>query len=120
VIDPIAVSPPPVSETRLHHGMTPADAAREFETMLLAAWMKTAREAGEIDDKEDEMTGAESYLEFAEKYVAEAIAQGRAFGFAEMIAADLRQQANAAPPSPETPEARFPDTPPYRFPINGR
>ncbi len=100
--------------------MTPTEAAKEFETMLLAAWMKTAREAGQIDDKEDEMTGADSYLEFAERYVAEAIAQSRTFGFAEMIADDLAPQADAAPPSPETQEEPSPNARPYRFPLNGR
>jgi hypothetical protein len=59
--------------------MTAVDAAKEFETMLIADWMKTAREAGEIDEQEDEMTGADSYLEFAEKYVAEAIADSNLF-----------------------------------------
>jgi hypothetical protein len=35
------------------------------------------------------MTGAESYMEFAEKFVAPAIAQSGAFGFAGTINTEL-------------------------------
>lgn len=101
MIDPIVVSPAAARAPRLHQGMSATDAAREFETMLIAAWMKTAREAGEINEKEDEMTGADSYIEFAEKYVAEAIAGSHAFGFTEVISAELeRRSAPTQEPGP--------------------
>ena len=85
------------AHTVVHQGMTAADAAREFETMLLAAWMKTAREAGQLDEKQDEMTGAESYLEFAEKLLAGEMAKSNVFGFSKMITSELQPvEASAA------------------------
>lgn len=88
-MEPVALSPSLASEKPLHHGMTSGDAAKEFETMLVAQLLKIAREAGQIEEKQDEMTGAESYMEFAEKFVALAIAQSGAFGFADAITAEL-------------------------------
>lgn len=88
-MDPVVLSPSLASEKPTHHGMTSADAAREFETMLVAQLLKIAREAGQLEEKQDEMTGAQSYTEFAEKFVAQAIVQTGAFGFAEAITAEL-------------------------------
>ena len=101
---PASVAAPMV----VHQGMTAADAALEFETMLLAAWMKTAREAGQLDEKQDEMTGAESYLEFAEKLLAGEMAKSNVFGFSKMISAELEPlEASAA--ATEAPGDTSPD-----------
>lgn len=69
--------------------LTPQAAAREFEAMLIAQLMKTAREAGALHDSADAMTGAEGYLEIAERQLAEALAAAGAFGFARMILEEL-------------------------------
>jgi Rod binding domain-containing protein len=91
-MEPVALSPSLASEKPMHHGMTSADAAKEFETMLVAQLLKMAREAGQIEQKQDEMTGAESYMEFAEQFVAQAIAQSGAFGFANAINTELEKK----------------------------
>ena len=69
--------------------LTPQAAAREFEAMLIAQLMKTAREAGKLDDSDDAMTGSEGYLELAERQLAEALAATGTFGFARMILEEL-------------------------------
>ena len=69
--------------------LTPQAAAREFEAMLIAQLMKTAREAGQFEDSGDAMTGSEGYLEIAERHLAEALAASGAFGFARMILEEL-------------------------------
>lgn len=91
-MEPVALSSSLASEKPLHHGMTSSDAAKEFETMLVAQLLEIAREAGEMEEKQDEMTGADSYMEFAEKFVAQAIVQTGAFGFAEAISAELDEK----------------------------
>jgi len=90
MIEPVVAQTSLPGDAMVHQGMTAADAAREFETMLIAAWMKTAREAGALDEKQDEMTGAASYMEFAEKFLAGVIAQSGAFGFGDMIHSELQ------------------------------
>ena len=97
MVQPVFLPASMAAPTVVHQGMTAADAALEFETMLLAAWMKTAREAGQLDEKQDEMTGAESYLEFAEKLLAGEMAKSNVFGFSKMIASELQPvEASAA------------------------
>ena len=97
MVQPVFLPASMAAHTVVHQGMTAADAAREFETMLLAAWMKTAREAGQLDEKQDEMTGAESYLEFAEKLLAGEMAKSNVFGFSKMITSELQPvEASAA------------------------
>lgn len=91
-MEPVSLSPSLASEKPIHHGMTSADAAKEFETMLVAQLLKIAREAGRMEEKQDEMTGADSYMEFAEKFVAQAITETRAFGFAEAITTELEKK----------------------------
>ena len=89
---PVVLSPSFAPDKPMHHGMTSADAAKEFETMLVAQLLKIAREAGQIEERQDEMTGAQSYTEFAEKFVAQAIVQTGTFGFAEAITAELERE----------------------------
>jgi Rod binding domain-containing protein len=43
------------------------DAAREFETMLIAQWLKSARDAGSVLAEPSDMAGADNYMEMAEK-----------------------------------------------------
>ena len=64
-----------------------AQAAREFEALLIAQLIKTAREgaAGPADESAE----AKNYLEFAEKQLAEALAESGAFGFAKVLLRSL-------------------------------
>jgi Rod binding domain-containing protein len=69
------------------------EAAREFETMLLAQWLKAARDAGSILSGQSDMAGSESYLEMAEKVLAQAMAGRGTFGLAKMMIKDLKPEA---------------------------
>ncbi len=93
---PDAVSPLTVSTASFTKGLTVAEAAREFEAMLVAQLLKTAREAGRMGEDDDEAAGAESYRELAEKYLAEAIAATGVFGFSRLIIKDLENSSGAA------------------------
>jgi len=62
-----------------------AAAAREFEALLIAGLLKTARQAGEALGDPSTQTGAEGYLELAEEHVARVMAQRGAFGIARML-----------------------------------
>ncbi len=70
------------------------DAAREFETMLIAQWLKSARDAGSVLAEQSEMAGADSYLEMGEKVLAETMAAKGTFGLAQMMVKEL------TPPKP--------------------
>lgn len=64
-------------------------AAREFESLLVAQLLKSAREAGKPLAEESEMTGAENYLELAEKFVAQTLAERGTFGFARLMIREI-------------------------------
>ena len=65
------------------------DAAREFETMLIAQLLKSARDAGSVLAEPSDMAGSDSYLEMAEKTLAETMAQRGTFGLAQMMIKEL-------------------------------
>ncbi|MCB1021963.1 MAG: hypothetical protein KDC27_18665 [Acidobacteria bacterium] len=64
-------------------------AAREFETAFLVEMLKAARQANEPLAEQSEMTGAENYQEFAERYLAEELAGKNALGFARLLEREL-------------------------------
>lgn len=68
------------------------DAAREFETMLIGQWLKSAREAGSVLAEASEMTGSDSYLDMAEKTLAETMARRGTFGLAKMMLQELKPE----------------------------
>jgi Rod binding domain-containing protein len=73
-----------------------AAAAREFEALLIARLLKTARQAGEALGEASTQTGAEGYLELAEEHVARVMAQRGAFGIAQIVMktlGDSRQES---------------------------
>ena len=88
-LSPLVVSPLTVSTPQFTQGLSVEEAAREFEAMLVAQLLKTAREAGQMREDDNEAAGSESYREFAEKYLAEAIAATDAFGFSRLMVKDL-------------------------------
>jgi Rod binding domain-containing protein len=65
------------------------DAAREFETMLIAQWLKSARDAGSVLGEQSDMAGSESYLEMGEKVLAQTMAARGTFGLARMMVEEL-------------------------------
>ncbi len=66
-------------------------AAREFEALLIARLLKTAREASETLGKPSTQTGADGYLELAEEHVARVMAQRGAFGISRMVLSSLEK-----------------------------
>ncbi len=88
-VSPLVVSPLTLSTPQFTKGMSVEEAAREFEAMLVAQLLKTAREAGKMSEDDNEAAGSENYREFAEKYLAQAIAATDAFGFSQLMVKDL-------------------------------
>ena len=76
-----------------------AAAAREFEALLIARLLKTARQAGEALGPDSKQTGAEGYLELAEEHVARVMAQRGAFGISQVVLQSLASADTAAAPS---------------------
>ena len=68
------------------------DAAREFETMLIAQLLKSARDAGSVLAEPSDMAGSDSYLEMAEKTLAETMTQRGTFGLAQMMIKELTSE----------------------------
>jgi Rod binding domain-containing protein len=74
-----------------------AAAAQEFEALLIAQLLKTARQAGEALGEKSQQTGVEGYLELAEQHIARVMAQRGAFGIAQIVSNGLEP-----PTSPPT------------------
>ncbi len=64
-------------------------AAREFESMLLAQWLKSAREASGVLAEDSDMAGTDNYMEMAEKVLAQTMADKGTFGLARMMVKEL-------------------------------
>ena len=57
--------------------------------MLIAQLLKIAREASQLDPSDDAATGSETYLELAEKQLAEVLAAKGGLGFAKLLTGAL-------------------------------
>jgi flagellar protein FlgJ len=69
---------------------TPAEAARQFEALLLAHLLRTMREAGQSEEeKQQGISGGQTYLEIAEQQLAAALADRGGFGIARMLVRNL-------------------------------
>jgi Rod binding domain-containing protein len=88
--------PPAALDAPPERRMSVAEASREFEASFIVELLKAARQAGEPLAEESEMTGAESYQEFAERYLAQDLARRNAFGFAGIIERELTAPPAAA------------------------
>ncbi len=78
------------------HATGSADAARQFEALLLGFMLKSVREAGSsswLDSGQD--SAAASATGYAEEHFAQAIASSGGFGLAKMITTGLEDQARA-------------------------
>ncbi len=93
-----AVTPFPLSPGRPDASSSPEQAARDFEAMLIAQLLKIAREAGQLDPSDDAATGSETYLELAEKHLAEVMAAQGGLGFAKLLTGALGGERR--PPDP--------------------
>jgi Rod binding domain-containing protein len=62
-----------------------AEAARQFEALLIQHLLQTMREAGRSEDKKDEASGDDTYLEIAEQAMAQALVQRGGLGLARLI-----------------------------------
>lgn len=74
------------------------DAAREFETMLIAQWLKSARDAGSVLAEQSDMAGSESYMEMGEKVLAETMSARGTFGLARMMVEELEPKRQLGVP----------------------
>ncbi len=83
------VTPFPLSPGRPDAGGSPEQAAQDFEALLIAQLLKIAREAGRLDPSDDAATGSETYLELAEKSLAEALAAQGGLGFQKLLTGAL-------------------------------
>jgi flagellar protein FlgJ len=70
-------------------------AAREFEALLIAGLLKTARQAGEALATAPTQAGAEGYVELAEEHVARVMAERGALGISQILLKKLESVAPA-------------------------
>jgi Rod binding domain-containing protein len=80
-----------------------ADAARQFESLMIGQLLKSMRDSGEGGwlGTGDDQAGAQA-MELAEEQVAQALAQQGGFGLARMVVAGLSKETN---PQVEVPRA---------------
>ncbi|MEX2301168.1 MAG: hypothetical protein WD733_09540 [Bryobacterales bacterium] len=81
-------------------------AAREFEALLIAGLLKTARQAGEALGTASTQAGAEGYVEIAEEHVARVMAQRGAFGISQILVKKL--ESGGLEPSVALPSVAVP------------
>jgi Rod binding domain-containing protein len=86
----IALSPELLADRPEFKRQSVEDAAREFETMLISQWLKSAREASQVLAEGNDMAGSDSYLEMAEKSLAKTMASRDTFGLAQMMMNQLQ------------------------------
>lgn len=94
----IALSPELLTQRAEIKRPSVEEAAREFESMLLAQWLKSARDAGSVLSEQSDMAGTDSYLEMAEKALADIMARKGTFGLARMMVKELQPTTHSAPP----------------------
>lgn len=80
---------------------TAEQAAREFEAMLIGQLIKAARDEISAED-ENSAAGSDTYREFAEKYLAQALAESGSFGFARMILRSVEPSQDSEQPDAQT------------------
>lgn len=74
-----------------------ADAARQFEAMLVAQMLKSMRQA-RFNDEDDPMTGGDAmklYQDLLDQQWATHLSKGKGLGFADMMVKALERQAGA-------------------------
>src|SRR5271157_5036622 len=88
-----------------------ADAARQFESLMIGQLLKSMRESGEGGwlGTGDDQAGAQA-MELAEEQVAQALAQQGGFGLARLVVAGLKKESagDALPPGAAGPKNAAP------------
>lgn len=74
-----------------------AEAARQFEALLIEQLLKTMRQATQPDENKDAMSGGDTYLEMAEQQLARLLAERGGLGLAGLLERGL---AGPAAPGP--------------------
>jgi Rod binding domain-containing protein len=82
-----------------------ADAARQFESLMIGQLLKSMRESGEGGwlGTGDDQAGAQA-MELAEEQMARTLAQQGGFGLARLVVAGLKKESN--PPGDAVPDAK--------------
>jgi flagellar protein FlgJ len=75
---------------RLPEGERTAEAARQFEALLIAHLLRTMREATKAEKEPGMLSGGDTYLEIAEQHLGHALAARGGLGIAETILRNLR------------------------------
>jgi flagellar protein FlgJ len=78
-----------------------AEAARQFEALLIEHLLKTTRQSAQPDAEAGALSGSDTYLEIAEQQLARALAERGGLGIAKMILADIRAPGVSADKSKE-------------------
>lgn len=87
-----------------------ADAARQFESLMIGQLLKSMRESGEGGwlGTGDDQAGAQA-MELAEEQMAQALAQQGGFGLARLVVTGLKKESNphgdALPPGAARPKS---------------
>jgi Rod binding domain-containing protein len=88
----------PAATTPLHRDdpQRVADAARQFESLMIGQLLKSMRESGEGGwlGTGDDQAGAQA-MELAEEQMAQALAQQGGFGLARLVVSGLKKESNA-------------------------
>lgn len=81
---------------------TAAEAAKEFEALLISQMLRTARESATADEESGGAMGSNSaVMEYAEQQIARAMTSGGGLGLSSMIEKSLSQQQAARPAQPK-------------------
>ena len=91
-MDLTAVSPSLLQAGTEASRMSGAEAAKEFEAMIVTQMLKAAREASKALGTEEGEAGMESYLEFAEQHLGRLLARDGFFGFEELAPVDSEKE----------------------------
>jgi Rod binding domain-containing protein len=88
----VSLTPPAQSKPK-----NTAEAAQQFEALMIGQMLRTAREAGgngSLDPDSEENATSEPLLDLADQQFAQVLANNGGFGLAKMIAKSLNQSTS--------------------------
>ena len=74
-----------------------AEAARQFEALLIGKMLQMTREAGRPEEEKEGFVGGSTYLEIAEQQLAQALAEGGGFGLGRLVQRGLEGLGHPRP-----------------------
>lgn len=92
ILPPIGQAMQTVHATSKDSPARMAQAATDFEALLLGQMLKTAREAGEDDDVDKDPNS--TLIEYGEQQFAQTLASSGGFGIAKMVLVGLTKHAD--------------------------